>query len=158
LLSVPLRRRARLSSRRPAREARTRTLACSPAAIENRAEPRATAGAAREPGRRRRAVSLVRPEQPPTVPAGQLSLSVTNPPPNDSLVETGLTPAKPGVEVEVEVGAVGVYVVAGGVAAGGGGGVEVGGGGVAGAGGGEAVVKLWSPPLVTPPALVATTR
>jgi hypothetical protein len=52
---------------------------------------------------------LVWPEQPPTVVAGQLSFSVKNLPERASLVDTSLTPANAGVELEVEeLGAAGV--------------------------------------------------
>ena len=131
LMSFPRRLRARASSRRPACETRTLTLARLPAGIENRARPRVTDRAA--PERVRRTLSSVRPEQRPTVPAGQLSLSAMNLPPKVSLADTRLTPAKGGV-------AAGVGVVE----------VEL--------GGGEAVVKVWSAPFVMLPALVATSR
>ena len=71
-LTRPLRRRTPLSRRRPARETRTLTVARAPAAIEKLARPRVT----RRELARRRAVSLVRPEQRPTVPAGQLNRTV----------------------------------------------------------------------------------
>src|SRR4051812_6346583 len=103
LLAVPLRRGARLSRRRPARETRTVTLACPPAAIENGARPRTTVAAARPP---RRALSVLRPEQRPTVAAGQRSLSVISLPPKLGLVEASLTPAKAGVAVVVGLVAV----------------------------------------------------
>ena len=79
-----------------ARETRTRTATCSPAAIENEARPRG----------RRRTLSLVVPAQRPTVAAGQLSLSVMDLAPKDSLLDTSATPAKAGV-------AAGAAVVAG---------------------------------------------
>jgi len=101
---------------------------------------------------RRLALSLVRPVQRPTVPAGQLSLSVMNLPPRESRVATSLTPAKAGVTAGVWV--VEVWVVEVGAGAG-----ELGAGeDELGAGGSAAVVKVWSAPLVTPPALVATSR
>jgi hypothetical protein len=74
------------------------TLASPPDAIENGARPSVTDRAPPE-GCRRRAVSFVRPEQRPTVPAGQPSLSATNLPPKDSRVDTSATPAKSVVEV-----------------------------------------------------------
>jgi hypothetical protein len=126
LLSLPLSRRTPPSSRRPARETRTPTRACSPAAIENDARPKTTVEAAREPARRRGAVSLVWPQQPPTVPEGQLSFSGMNLPAMASRVDTTRTPAKASVggggDVEggdVEGGIVAGGVVEGGVVAGG---------------------------------------
>jgi len=149
LLTRPLSRRTWLSRRRPARETRTLTLPCLPGAIEKRVRPSVT----RLELARRRAVSLVRPEQRPTVATGQLSLSVMNLPPKVSLVETSLTPAKAGVAGVV--GLVAVWDVEDDAGAGE---VWVGGGGVGAGGGGEAVVKVWSAPCLTTAELAATSR
>jgi zinc transporter ZupT len=74
---------------------------------------------------------LVRPEQRPIVAAGQLSFSVMNLPPKDSLAERSLTPAKAGVAAGVWLVEVWVWVVEAGL----------GGGALGAGGGGEAVVK-----------------
>src|SRR5918994_5503694 len=84
LVSLARTRRPGRRSRRPARETRTLTLACLPGSIENPARPRRTL---------RLAVSFVRPEQRASVPAGQLSLTVTKRPDVVSLVDTSRTPA-----------------------------------------------------------------
>jgi len=80
---------------------------------------------------RRLAVSFVWPEQPPTVPAGQLSFSVMNLPERVSLVETSVTPANRVVELEPEL--------------------EEG-------GGAGRVAKLWSCPCQTPALSEVTSR
>jgi hypothetical protein len=93
---------------------RTLTVLCVPTGIENVARPRVTVEPARELVGRRRAVSLVLPEQRATVPAGQRRVTVMNPRAALSLVDTNRTPANG----RAEGGVVGGGVVQGGVAGG----------------------------------------
>jgi hypothetical protein len=79
-----------------------------------------------------------------------------NLPSKESLVEASLTPAKARMVVQVWVVDGGVWVIevdAGEVGAG-----EAGGGELGVGGGGQAVVKVWSAPLVLTPELLATSR
>src|SRR3954470_20645349 len=91
-MATPSRCRERLTRRRLARETRTRTFACAPAAIEKRACPRTTF--LELWARRLRAISFVRPEQPPLAAAGQRRRIATNLPLSVSLRETSRAPAK----------------------------------------------------------------